>query len=343
MDIGQFVNYLLNLFSPFKSLNWLDYVIIAVLFFYIIEGYAIGFIASFLDLIGFVLSFIIGLKTYIFAGTLIAQIFSIPPGFSKALGFLITALASEIIIGFLLRGIVYRLLSEKYSVKDSIIKNIDHFLGVIVGMFSALILLSFILTLIISLPVSVFLKHSVSSSKFGNILTAKTQGFEKELNNIFGSAVNDTLSFLTVEPKSDETVNLKFKTENLSVDQNAEAQMLVIVNRERQSQGASVLERDEKLTQVARKHCKDMFVRGYFSHYTPEGLTPFDRIAQGDVHFTYAGENLALAPNTTLAMQGLMKSPGHRANILSANFGKIGIGVIDGGIYGEMFCQEFTD
>jgi uncharacterized protein YkwD len=38
-----------------------------------------------------------------------------------------------------------------------------------------------------------------------------------------------------------------------------------------------------------------------------------------------------------------MNSPGHRANILSANFGRIGIGVIDGGIYGEIFCQEFKD
>ena len=86
-----------------------------------------------------------------------------------------------------------------------------------------------------------------------------------------------------------------------------------------------------------------MFARGYFSHYTPEGLTPFDRMAQGDAYFTYAGENLALAPNVTIAMQGLMQSLGHRANILSANFGKIGVGVIDGGIYGQMFCQEFTD
>jgi uncharacterized protein YkwD len=38
-----------------------------------------------------------------------------------------------------------------------------------------------------------------------------------------------------------------------------------------------------------------------------------------------------------------MNSPGHKANILSISFGKVGIGVIDGGIYGEMFCQEFTN
>ena len=66
-------------------------------------------------------------------------------------------------------------------------------------------------------------------------------------------------------------------------------------------------------------------------------------MTKANIAFNYAGENLALAPNTDLAMKGFMQSPGHKANILSLDFGKVGIGVIDGGIYGEMFCQDFTD
>jgi len=38
-----------------------------------------------------------------------------------------------------------------------------------------------------------------------------------------------------------------------------------------------------------------------------------------------------------------MQSPGHRDNILSSDFSKVGIGVIDGGRYGKMFVQVFTD
>ena len=187
MNFTEFINYLLNLISPLGNLNWLDYIILAVLFFYIIEGFAIGFIAAALDLAGFILSFIIGLKTYSIAGALLMQVFSFPPGFSNALGFLIIAVISEIIIGFILRGIVYRLFFERYKVKGTILKNIDHILGIVIGALSAFVLLSFLLTLIVSLPVSVFLKHSVSSSKFGNMLIANTQGFENELNNIFGN------------------------------------------------------------------------------------------------------------------------------------------------------------
>jgi len=220
---------------------------------------------------------------------------------------------------------------------------IEKTLGVIPGFLSGIVLSSFILSLIIALPFSVFLKHSVTDSRFGSVLVANTQVFAKSLNAVFGGAVNETLSFLTVEPQTNQSVDLKFKTKSIRVDKLSEREMFDQINQERKRNGLNELRFSESLAQVGRLHCKDMFIRGYFSHYTPEGLSPFDRMAQSDIAFNYAGENLALAPNTDLAMKGLMQSPGHRANILSVNFGKVGVGVIDGGIYGEMFCQEFTN
>jgi uncharacterized protein YkwD len=100
---------------------------------------------------------------------------------------------------------------------------------------------------------------------------------------------------------------------------------------------------DEKLQEVARAHGEDMFARGYFAHNTPEGKTPFDRMNEAGIKYVVAGENLALAPNLETAHQGLMDSKGHRENILSTDYGKVGIGVIDGGKYGEIFVQEFTN
>ena len=155
--------------------------------------------------------------------------------------------------------------------------------------------------------------------------------------------LNETLNFLTVEPKSDETIQLHYKLTNGTVDAKAEQQMFQLVNQQRVSAGLDPLIFDDSLRDVARAHSNDMFKRGYFSHYTPEGLSPFDRMQKAGINYQYAGENLALAPSTALAMQGLMNSPGHRANILSPNFHKVGIGVIDGGIYGEMYTQDFTN
>ena len=103
------------------------------------------------------------------------------------------------------------------------------------------------------------------------------------------------------------------------------------------------LKADPALTAVARQHSKDMFARGYFSHITPGGKDPFDRMREAGITFIAAGENLALAQTLTIAHNGLMNSPGHRANILSPQYGRVGIGIMDGGIYGLMISQEFRN
>jgi uncharacterized protein YkwD len=86
-----------------------------------------------------------------------------------------------------------------------------------------------------------------------------------------------------------------------------------------------------------------MFARGYFAHETPEGESPFDRFNKAGITYRTAGENLALAPTLSLAHTGLMNSPGHRANILNPEFGRVGIGIIDGGLHGLMVTQDFRD
>jgi uncharacterized protein YkwD len=97
------------------------------------------------------------------------------------------------------------------------------------------------------------------------------------------------------------------------------------------------------LTAVARQHSADMLARGYFSHYSPEGKTALDRLRAQRIAFLIAGENLALAPTVTVAHTGLMHSPGHRANILRPQFGKVGIGILDAGRHGIMVTQNFSN
>jgi uncharacterized protein YkwD len=119
--------------------------------------------------------------------------------------------------------------------------------------------------------------------------------------------------------------------------------MLVLINQERAKAGLAALAWDEDLAKVARAHSTDMFARGYFAHKNPDGLSPFDRMANAGITFKAAGENLAYAATVELAHGGLMRSPGHRANILEKDFGRVGIGIIDAGPYGKMFTQSFRD
>ena len=188
-------------------------------------------------------------------------------------------------------------------------------------------------------------KKDIISAKIGNVLVSKTQRVERQLNIIFGQAVNETLTFLTVNPnlQSNDKVELHFTQNDVKINEQAEIAMFDMVNKEREKNGLSRLILSTQLRGLARSYAAEMFAKGFFSHYSPDGLSPFDRMEKANIIFNAAGENLALAPNVELAHQGLMNSPGHKANILSPDFKKVGIGVIDGGIYGEMFVQEFTD
>lgn len=339
---SELVSLFKSILSFFLQFNFIDVLILLIFGFYILEGYAVGFVASAIDFISFFLSFVLAFKYYSLLASVLTKSFSLSVGFSNALAFLLTAFISEFALSFIFKKAVRAFLPKSLFSNPKFTK-INNFLGAVPGFFSSVIIVTFFLTLLVSLPLSPSLKNYIFNSKIGNFLVSNAQGFEKRLNTVFGGAVSDTLNFLTVEPKSNESLSLHFTTNNFSVDSKAEQEMFQMVNKERSSRGIATLTFNNALAEVGRAHCEDMFRRGYFSHYTPEGLSPFDRMDKAGISYSFAGENLALAPNVTTAMQGLMNSPGHKANILSTDFGKVGIGVIDGGVYGEMFCQEFTD
>ena len=92
---------------------------------------------------------------------------------------------------------------------------------------------------------------------------------------IFGEAAKETMNRLTVKPNSNETVELRFTVENPKPRPDLEAKMLQLVNAERVKRGLQPLKPDPEMTAVARAHSKDMFARGYFSHYTPEKKRSF--------------------------------------------------------------------
>lgn len=341
--MADIVLFLQSLLANLQG-NVLDLVILGIIAFYAYEGYMLGFVAALIDLTSFLLSFTIALKAYSIISPLLISIFHISQGFANAGAFFLTALMSEIILNILLRKLVAR--SPRLSVNNPFTdtsQRINHVLGLIPGIASSLIILSFLLTLVVALPSSPFLKEVVSTSYVGSRLISNAATFEKRLNDIFGGALHETLNFLTIAPQSSESINLRFTVANPRVDGKAEQQMLRMVNKERTKAGVKPLVFNAKLRDLSRDYSRDMFARGYFSHYNPEGESPFMRMENYGISFLAAGENLALAPTTELAMQGLMDSPGHRANILSENFGRVGIGIMDGGIYGKMFTQEFTD
>lgn len=120
-----------------------------------------------------------------------------------------------------------------------------------------------------------------------------------------------------------------------------EQRMLDLVNAARAEAGLKPLQADMALVKLARLKAQDMINNNYFDHTSPTYGSPFDMMKAAGITYRYAGENLAGAPTVDTAHTNLMNSPGHRANILNANFTKVGIGVVNGGPYGKMFVQMF--
>jgi len=222
-------------------------------------------------------------------------------------------------------------------------RPINQTLGLLPGLANGLIIAAILSALLLALPLSEGLSERTRDSAIAGRLAVYAERLEGQLRPVFAEAIGRTLNLLTIRPDSNERVTLPFKVESSRARPDLEKRMLDLVNQERAAAGLRALAPDPELTEVARQHSADMFARGYFAHDTPEGLSPFDRMRQANVRFLTAGENLALAPTLPVAHTGLMNSPGHRENILRPQFGRVGIGIMDGGMRGLMVSQEFRN
>lgn len=317
-------------------MNWVDLVIVLVLLCFAYLGFGRSFLKEVLGFLTFLLSFVLSLRFYDF----VSQIYEQRLGLVHSLSTVLAFISIWLVVEFILALVIDRLV--KLSAFEFIDKKLRIF-SVIPAIFRGLIFVTILLVAAATFPIQPALKSAVQSSKLGSLLIASTYGVEAPLKNVFGGITQDTLTFLTVEPEAKQSINLGFKTSNFKSRPDLENQMLGLVNKERTSRGLKSLEFDPKLLLVAREHSSDMFERGYFSHYSPDGKTVVDRAAQYNVDYQVIGENLAYAPTLILAHNGLMNSPGHRANILSVDFNKVGIGIMDGGVFGLMITQDFTN
>ncbi|UQZ82942.1 Cysteine-rich secretory protein family protein [Paenibacillus konkukensis] len=115
------------------------------------------------------------------------------------------------------------------------------------------------------------------------------------------------------------------------------AQVINLVNQERAKAGLSALTEDSSLSNMALVKAKDMYTNNYFDHNSPTYGSPFDMMKQFGISYSYAGENIAKGQRDPQeVMNSWMNSQGHRENILSPNYTKIGVAYYNG-----EWVQEF--
>jgi uncharacterized protein YkwD len=212
----------------------------------------------------------------------------------------------------------------------------------------AALLATVLLSAVLVLPVPGG-KYAVTSSVLGSQVVSHTGFVGSRVRQLLVPPNPDARRILESDPVSnpgeDAFLKLQFPVDlAIQPDPAAEDRMLQRINQARAQVGLSPLREDTLLKQAASAHSADMYQRRYFSHRTPDGKTPYDRLHDLRFHYVTAGENIAFAPDGDQAWDSLMKSPDHRANILNPDFRCVGIGAYKGlNGYEEMFTQDFAD
>jgi uncharacterized protein YkwD/uncharacterized membrane protein required for colicin V production len=322
--------------------NWVDLSIIFFVFIYCLIGIKQGAVRVTLSFLSFILAFVFAIYTYQISSYFFSLNFQLAEAYANVLGFFINTLLLKLFFMMFFRFILQR--TDWFSkIKNSLWDQA-------IGGFNALLyasLVSFIsLSMTVSLSLPSFASRDVDESTCGKLVHRDFLMINDNLSGIFGEVLKTamgSLNFLTVEKGLSESMELGFEVLEVSVNEELEVQMLEKVNQERLAVNLKPLTMDEKARELAREYGKYLFKNGIFSHTDLEGKGPSERMESAGIEYMFSGENLALASNLDEAHEGLMESQGHRENILYPFFGKVGIGVLDGGDYGMIFVQEFLD
>jgi uncharacterized protein YkwD len=113
------------------------------------------------------------------------------------------------------------------------------------------------------------------------------------------------------------------------------AALICLHNEERMKARVPVLRSDSRLTAAAEGHAQDMVAKQYFSHDTPTGVDPFDRMRRagyiGPKIVWNASETIAWASGSRATPRSVMSSwlysTSQRLTLLAPDFRDIGVGI----------------
>jgi len=294
-------------------------------------GYRRGFINSFFGLAKWSVALLIAALFYIPVSGWLTELFIVDEDWQWPLSF-----CALFITSFLLLSLLFSLLKKLISpeTQHSFVNKIT---GLIPGFLTGIAVAIGLAHLFM---VSVWYKPEKDNKSYMLSSMIQSSGWlDNKFDQVFTEPPQQQVSAAeTVYTESED-----FKSSTFQPMPVLEDQLLNLVNGERAKRGLRILVKDDRLQVAARNHAADMFTRGYFSHNTPDGIDPFQRMKQIGIIYRSAGENLAHSYSLDSAHTGLMNSPGHRENILNTHFGKIGIAVLGSDTKGLMVVQEFSN
>ena len=123
------------------------------------------------------------------------------------------------------------------------------------------------------------------------------------------------------------------QTERLGADVTAEDVALAnfhFLNEMRTARGLPTLRWDDRAAVVAEGHSADMRNSGFVGHVSPRTGDVTARYARAKIAMTIVRENVARGYGPGGIHDSLLRSPGHRANMIASDVTHVGIGVVLG-------------
>ena len=109
-----------------------------------------------------------------------------------------------------------------------------------------------------------------------------------------------------------------------------------LVNEERAKENIAPVSLNRAATGAAQVRAEE--AKKSFSHTRPNGTKCFTALAEADITYAAAGENLAGKIKTPeKVVDAWMNSPGHRKNIMNPKYSQIGVGYVSSGNYWSQF------
>ncbi len=104
--------------------------------------------------------------------------------------------------------------------------------------------------------------------------------------------------------------------------------LIRLLNEARAQQGLPAVELDARLDAVALAHSQDMAAHDFIAHTSPTTGTASDRVRAAALRSGLVLENIGRGYSATEIHQGLLASPGHRANMINPDANVVGVGVV---------------
>ena len=319
----------------------LDFLLGGFFLFLFLRGWARGFVKEAMDLLGVIFGLAVAFRLSPAAGAVVSGTFGSGPTVSRVIGglllFMVVGGVAALIAHYLQR--VARLPGLALGNR-------------LTGAGLALAWGAFLATLVLSV-VSLFrlpaaVADQLEESTVASTLTDPTGVPQAVFAQVSGDRVlgvllslDDLVGGRRVIVDGPDTVELAATDPDaVEADPEAALELFEALNEERADAGLAALAWSDTLADVASAHGTEMYVEGYFSHQSPVTGDVTARVATADGRYGYLGENLALAADVVEAHDGLVESPGHRANMLAPQYTSVGLSSIQGPL-GLMVVQVF--